>query len=61
MKSRSNFSARRNGFLGIKHLQKHLFAYAQGCEPEWEDPNGELMEAVKAWGGKILKRSGVDR
>jgi hypothetical protein len=26
---------------------KHLFNYAKGYEPDWEDPNGELKAEVK--------------
>jgi len=41
----------------FEYMHKHLFSYAKGYEAEWQDPNGPLMEVVKARGGKILKRS----
>ena len=41
----------------FEYMHKHLFSYAKGYEAEWQDPNGELMAAVIARGGKILKRS----
>ena len=41
----------------FEYQHKHLFSYAKGYEAEWQDPNGQLMEAVKARGGKIFKRS----
>ncbi len=40
----------------FEYLHRHLFSYGKGYEAEWQDPNGELMKAVKSRGGKILKR-----
>jgi site-specific DNA recombinase len=44
------------GQLSQNRTHQHLFSYAKGHEAEWQDPNGELMAAVKSRGGKILKR-----
>ena len=40
----------------FEYLHKHLFNYAKGHDGDFEDPNGELMEAVRKRGGKIVSR-----
>ncbi len=40
----------------FEYFHKHLFDYAKGYDPAFEDPNGGLMTAVKSRGGKILSR-----
>lgn len=40
----------------FEYLHKHVFNYAKNHEPAWQDPNGPLMEAVRARGGKIIDR-----
>ena len=40
----------------FEYLHKHLFDYAKGYDESFEDPNRELMEAVRARGGKIISR-----
>lgn len=46
----------REGYF--EYFHKHLFNYAKGYDPEFQDPNGPLMEAVKSRGGKIISREG---
>jgi len=31
----------------FEYLHRHLFNYAKGYDPDWEDPNRELAEAVR--------------
>ena len=31
----------------FEYLHRHLFNYAKGYDPDWEDPNQALMEAVR--------------
>ncbi|MEP4078661.1 hypothetical protein [Haloferula sp.] len=40
----------------FEYLHKHLFNYAKGFNAEFQDPNVELMEAVKGREGKIISR-----
>lgn len=40
----------------FEYLHKHLFNYAKGHEATFADPNGDLMDAVKARGSKIISR-----
>ena len=40
----------------FEYLHKHLFNYAKGYDAAFEDPNTELMAAVKERGGKIISR-----
>jgi len=40
----------------FEYFHKHLFNYAKGYDADFEDPNGERMEAVKSRGGKIISR-----
>lgn len=40
----------------FEYLHKHLFGYAKGFNTDFQDPNGELMAAVKERGGKIVSR-----
>ncbi|MEM1083677.1 MAG: hypothetical protein AAGI48_06105 [Verrucomicrobiota bacterium] len=40
----------------FEYLHKHLFNYAKGYDEGFEDPNGELMAAVKDRGGKVVSR-----
>ncbi len=42
--------------LYFEYLHKHLFNYAKGHEATFADPNGALMDAVKARGSKIISR-----
>lgn len=46
----------REGYF--EYFHKHLFDYAKGHDPAFEDPNGPLMEAMKSRGGKIVSREG---
>ncbi|GAA5484754.1 hypothetical protein [Haloferula sargassicola] len=39
-----------------EYLHRDLFNYAKGHDPDFQDPNAPLMEAVKARGGKIINR-----
>lgn len=39
-----------------EYLHRDLFNYAKGYDPEFQDPNVALMEAVKSRGGKIVSR-----
>jgi hypothetical protein len=40
----------------FEYLHKHLFNYAKNHDPAWQDPNGELMEAVRSRGAKVISR-----
>ncbi|TAE76208.1 MAG: hypothetical protein EAZ65_01955 [Verrucomicrobia bacterium] len=40
----------------FEYLHKHLFNYAKNHDAAWQDPNRELMEAVRGRGAKILNR-----
>ncbi|MGB6221559.1 hypothetical protein [Haloferula sp.] len=40
----------------FEYLHKHLFNYAKGYSADFQDPNGELMAAVKEREGKIVSR-----
>jgi len=46
--------AEREAYFEYGH--KHLFDYAKGHEPGFEDPNAELVEAVRGRGGRIVSR-----
>ncbi len=40
----------------FEYLHKHLFNYAKGHDPAFEDPNAPLTAKVLARGGKIVSR-----
>jgi hypothetical protein len=40
----------------FEYLHKHLFNYAKNHDPVWQDPNGELMEAVRGRDAKVMSR-----
>lgn len=40
----------------FEYFHKHVFNYAKNHDASWQDPNGELMEAVQKRGGTILDR-----
>lgn len=46
----------REGYF--EYLHRHLFNYAKGHDPAFEDPNGGLMVAVRGRGGKVISREG---
>lgn len=37
----------------FEYFHKHLFNYAKGHEPDWQDPNTPLMEAVRSEPRKV--------
>lgn len=41
----------------FEYLHRHLFNYAKGYDPDFANPNGKLMAAVKERGAKIVDRS----
>ncbi|BCX48831.1 hypothetical protein HAHE_27390 [Haloferula helveola] len=40
----------------FEYLHKHLFNYAKGYDPAFEDPNVPLMKLVADRGGKVISR-----
>jgi len=40
----------------FEYFHKHLFNYAKNHDPEFKDPNTDLMAAVNKRGGKIMDR-----
>ena len=44
----------REAYFEYQH--RHLFNYAKGHDPAFEDPNGALVEAVRGRGAKIVSR-----
>ncbi|MBK1825792.1 hypothetical protein JIN81_02070 [Haloferula rosea] len=40
----------------FEYLHRHLFNYAKGYDEAFDDPNKELMAAVKGRDGKIISR-----
>ncbi len=42
--------------LYYEYLHRDLFNYAKGHDPEFQDPNLPLMEAVKSRGSRIINR-----
>jgi hypothetical protein len=40
----------------FEYLHRHLFNYAKGHDPEFTDPNGELMERVRSRHARIVSR-----
>jgi len=39
----------------FEYFHRHLFNYAKGYESGWEDPNKEVMAAVREGGRKVRK------